>query len=393
MPKNRLDSPRTVWFYLDQLEVGGPERILVNLLGGLLRASSWKPVLVLNQVRGVLLDAVPAEVPILDLGARTFRGALGALARSLRETPPQVLVSQRGYLNAIAVLAHTVSASSSRLVLMDHTLPSRGLSERRMPSRPIDHALNLIAPLLYRRAHVVAGISRGVASELERTLLMPRGRVQVIYNPAVPEAPDLAERMAAPLVLPWPDDGVPLVVTVGRLSPEKGFDMLLEAFARLRAQQRARLAIIGEGAEYQALASLAEARGLRDSVHFAGYQANPYPWLRRASAFALSSVIESFPTVLLEAMAAGVPVVAFDCPEGPREILTSEASGLLVPPRDPVALAEGLRRVLSDPALAARLTEGGRRRAQDFTFDRAVMAYDRLFTSLVSEPSALRSMA
>lgn len=393
MPMNRLDPPRTVWFYLDQLEVGGPERILVNLLGGLVRTSSWKPVLVLNQARGVLLDAVPTEVPILDLGARSFLGALDALGRHLREAPPQVLLSQRGYLNAIAVLAHALSASSSRLILMDHTLPSRGLSERRMPSRPLDHALSLLSPLLYRRAHVVAGISRGVASELERTLRMSRGRVQVIYNPAVPEASDLAERLAAPLAMPWPDDGVPLVVAVGRLSPEKGFDMLIEAFARLRAQHPARLAIIGEGPEYQALASLAESRGLRDSVHFAGYQANPYPWLRRARAFALSSVIESFPTVLLEAMAAGVPVVAFDCPEGPREILTTETSGLLVPPRDPAALAEGLRRVLTDATLAARLSEGGRRRAHDFTFDRAVMAYDRLFTSLVSEPAALRSMA
>ncbi|MNY20052.1 GDP-mannose-dependent alpha-(1-2)-phosphatidylinositol mannosyltransferase [compost metagenome] len=101
----------------------------------------------------------------------------------------------------------------------------------------------------------------------------------------------------------------------------------------------------------------------------------------------LSSVIESFPTVLIEAMAVGTPVVAFDCPKGPREIITPGQDGQLVPPENPEALAEGILQVLDNPEFASRLVAGGHRRAANFTFPRTVAAYERLFASLLHRPA------
>lgn len=386
MPKARPRSGRTIWFYMDQLDVGGVERILVNLSTCLLRAG-WEPTLVLNRARGKLLEALPPGLSVVELGVESFASAVPALTRRLREGRPAVLVSQRGYLNAIAALAHLASGRASRLVLMEHSLVSRALKESRMPSRPIDRLLSLLGPAFYRLADAVVGVSLGVAADLERTMRLPRGSVRVLYNPAIPDAEDLERSLAAPLQIPWPEDGKPLLVTVGRLSPEKGYDLLLEAFMRLRARLDARLAIIGTGPEEAELKRQIVERGLEQSVFMVGYQANPYAWLRKADVFVLSSVIESFPTVILEAMAAGTPAVAFDCPEGPREIITPGSDGLLVPPRDPAALAQSLLQVLEDSKLARALSEGGRRRAEAFTFTQTFRAYERFFQGLLASPS------
>ncbi len=389
MSRARPRTGRAIWFYMDQLEVGGVERILINLMTCLLRGG-WEPTLVLNQARGVLLAAVPPAVPIIDLGVKSFAAAVPALAARLREGRPDILLSQRGYLNAVAAFAHLASGRQGRLVLMEHSLTSKVLQEARMPSRPVDRLIGLLGPAIYRLSDAIVGVSLGVAADLSATMRLPSQKVKVLYNPAIPDADELARSLAAPIALPWAEDGKPLIVTVGRLSPEKGYDLLFQAFLRLREKLDARLVIIGTGPEYADLERRIASLDLRERVFLVGYQSNPYAWLRRADAFVLSSVIESFPTVILEAMAAGTPVVAFDCPEGPREIITPEHDGLLVPPRDPEALAQGLHRVLMDGQLAKKLAEGGRQRAAAFTFEHTFRAYERFFESLLQSSPTLR---
>ncbi len=381
MSRGHPSAGRTIWFYLDQLEVGGVERILINLLTCFLR-EGWEPSLVLNRAQGVMLEAVPPGVPIHDLHVGSFRAAVPALARELREHRPAILVSQRGYLNTLAAIAHMAAGRPGRLVLMEHSLISR------MPMRPMDRVLGGLGSVIYRLADAVVGVSRGVAADLERTMHLPAGRVGVLYNPAIPEPAEVARSLAVPVERPWPEDGKPLIVTVGRLSPEKGYAMLLEAFGRVRERLDARLAIIGTGPEQAHLERLIATHALQDHVFMLGYQANPYAWLRGADAFVLSSLIESFPTVILEAMAAGVPVVAFDCPEGPREIITPEKDGLLVPPQDPSALAQGLCRVLTDGELSRTLAEGGRERARAFTYEATFHEYARFFGGLLPDPTS-----
>lgn len=376
--------PAKVWFYLDCMEVGGPERIVLNLLSGLSEAG-WSPILVLNEARGTLLDSVPEGVPVRSLGTPKFAAATRALARLIRDERPDLIISQRSCLNAIAVLALLLSRHQAKLVLAEHTLLSEWLKNDRMPKRLIDHLIYRSSPLLYRAADAVVGISQGVLNELEDLLRLPSRRLKLLYNPIIPE--NVGSLSNAPLDLPWEPDHKPVIIGIGRLSPEKGFDMLLEAFAHVLRQRPARLVLVGTGPERADLQAKAEAQGVADVVHFVGYQENVYPWLRRAKVLALSSVLESFPTVLVEAMAVGTPVVAFDCPKGPGEIIMHEENGLLIPPRDSKALAEGILRILGDPELAVRLCEGGARRAADFTFNRRLGAYVSLFLSLLQRPA------
>ncbi|MGE5707125.1 MAG: glycosyltransferase [Bacteroidota bacterium] len=373
-------DPRTVLFYLDRLEMGGVERVTLNLLQGL-KQSGWSPILALNTAKGELLGDVSPGIPIFDLQAQHLPGAVRSLHDALEESKAGILFSARAYLNTIAMLAciHT----PAKLVLAEHTLLTKWWKDERMPKRRADQVIRLTLPLVSRMADAVVGVSQGVVQDLARACRLPPEKIHLCYNPILPAA---IESMAQ-TALPFRSDR-PVVLAIGRMSQEKGFDLLLEAFRRLETP--AHLVLVGDGPELPRLRALAEglsgnsanSENSKNSVTFAGTQRNPFPWIERSNVLALSSLIESFPTVLIEAMARGKPVVAFDCPVGPREIIRHEGNGLLVPPRDPAALARALDRVLSDSVLAARLGEAGRADAKAFGFGETVQAYEALFHSL-----------
>lgn len=385
MAQAPLRDPRSIAFYLDRLELGGVERIVVNLIKGL-QAEGWSPSLVLNQKSGRLLAEIPTGVPVHDLGVAGFGQAIRALAAFLANERPAVLLSQRAYLNAIATLANGLTGRRSKLVLAEHTLLYHEWHDGRIPRRPADHVIRRLMPVLYRFADAWVGVSQGVATDLARFYGLPRHGVQVLYNPIVPA--NVQSLAAEPVSPPWPDERRPLIVAVGRFTVDKGYDLLVRAMPHVRERMDAHLAFVGDGPEADSLRRLTRQLDLEAHVHFLGFQSNPYAWLARADVFAMPSLIETFPTVIVEAMAVRCPVVSFDCPEGPREIITPDVDGLLVPPEDPAALAAALCRVISEPALADRLREAGHRRAQDFTFQRTIGAYERLFASL-SYPATL----
>jgi glycosyltransferase involved in cell wall biosynthesis len=147
----------------------------------------------------------------------------------------------------------------------------------------------------------------------------------------------------------------PVVLAAGRLERQKDFPTLLRAFALLRAERPVRLVVLGEGAWRERLAALAATLGVAADVDLPGFQPNPYPFLARTRVFALSSRWEGSPNVLTEAMALGTPVVATDCPSGPREILADGRYGPLVPMGDAPALAAALARALDEPLPSAVL--------------------------------------
>lgn len=143
------------------------------------------------------------------------------------------------------------------------------------------------------------------------------------------------------------------VLGVGRLEPRKGFERLLRAFALIRGQHRdTDLVLLGDGPERARLSRLAGELGIGAHLHLPGHVASALPWLRQASAYALSSRLEGLPTTILEAFAAGCPVAAFDCPTGPAELLDGGRAGVLVRDGDVQALAAALGRLLASPTLA-----------------------------------------
>jgi glycosyltransferase involved in cell wall biosynthesis len=159
----------------------------------------------------------------------------------------------------------------------------------------------------------------------------------------------LFEKSKRPFEHPWFRSGEPPVILgVGRLTGQKAFEVLIEAFAQVRKKQRARLIILGEGEQRSMVEALIKCLGLQADVELPGFVANPYPYMAHARLFVLSSRWEGLPTVLVEAMSLGTPVIATDCPSGPREILKNGLYGPLVQVDDPGALALAMQKSLAN---------------------------------------------
>lgn len=230
-----------------------------------------------------------------------------------------------------------------------------------------------ILTFAFRRLHGLVVPSDGTRRDLIEYCHAPARRVWRIYNGI-----DLAKVLAmAGQASPEADWGTPVVLAASRLSLEKGFEVQLRAFARVRQLVKARFFILGEGPMRPQIESWIAELGLADAVKLFGFQRNPFAWMRRASVFLMASRLEGFGNALVEAMSLGLPVVSTACPYGPGEIIEHDQSGLLSPVDDDEALASHLARVLQNAEYARRLSEGARLRAGAFTMSAMIKGYEQ----------------
>ena len=315
---------------------------------------------------GSMLEAVRRNV-------ERFR----ALRRLLQELRPDVVVSFLVEVNVLALLA--MGRNDAPVIVSERTDP-----RRHSPRRP----WRFLRRRLYPRAAAVVVQSEG-AAEWARAFCAPT-RVHVIPN-AIATRPAPVDG-TAPAWLP----AGPFVLGVGRLSAEKGFDLLVRAFARFApAHPEWALVVLGEGAERARLESLVTASGLQGRVLLPGFAESPEPAYARAACFVLPSRYEGFPNALLEAMRAGLPVVAFDCDSGPRDIVNHERDGLLVPPGRVDLLGDAISRLADDGALRQRLAAAAPQVVERFGVTRVRALWDALIraTSGRLHPAATATRA
>lgn len=189
-----------------------------------------------------------------------------------------------------------------------------------------------------------------------------------------------SHRKSEPAVLPCTAAfSLPVIMSMGRLSPEKRWGRLLRAHAKLRQQGiDHHLVILGEGAQRQELEREIESLAVSETVFMPGYVANPKAWLGRSTIFALCSHYEGQPLVLLEALQEGVPIVSMDCASGPREILEGGTVGILTPPGDEIAFQTALSKLLLSPELRATYVLRGLERAKFYSAERVVPIWEAL---------------
>jgi glycosyltransferase involved in cell wall biosynthesis len=236
---------------------------------------------------------------------------------------------------------------------------------------------NFAVRTAYRRADRVVAISDGVARALSHRFGINPKRVSTIHNAVDVAAVKVRAQEALPNL-----SRQPFLVAAGRLVPQKGFDILIRAFAATMAVRPLSLIILGDGPERNALIELTRTCGIEHRVHFPGFVENPWSYFARSAAFVCSSRWEGFGNVIIEAMACGVPVVATDCDFGPREVIRQGQSGLLVPVEDVDSLSKAIASVLDNPDLARGLAEGAQQRAQEFDVATMTRAYEQLFRDL-----------
>ena len=360
---------------------GGGERVMLNLAKEFSRRGH-RVDLVLARARGPLLNEIPSEVRVVDLQTRTSLtalpgllarprdtaklirspsmlynlpfvfGSIPALSRYLKTEKPDAMLSALNFGNLAAIFANRLAGGTTRLTVSEHNPLSVRVdreTQRRMKSLPESVAH------FYPLAHGVGAVSCGVADDLARTTGLPRGSIQVTYNPVL--TPAFNKEGNGHLDHPWFLEGQPPVILgMGRLQPQKDFANLIRAFAALRARRPARLMILGTGPLHHELERLAARSDISADVELHGFTPRRLAYLRHASLFVLSSAWEGLPTVLIEAMGCGCPVVSTDCPSGPAEILEGGRFGPLVPVNDSHALSEAMIEALGKPVRRDLLT-------------------------------------
>ena len=332
--------------YCPALEGGGAERVMVTLANNF--ACSGVQVLFVTAraaeevYRAELSPAV--EYRCLHTGS-TLRTLL-PLTRLLRRVRPDAVLSTLVEANFLTVAAARLARVAARVAVREASTPSMALRTHPRLSKRLTGRL---LPVIYPRADVIIASSKGMQHDLITNFRIPPHKVQQIYNP-LPLA-WIRQHAQAPVRHPWFAAGQPpVVLSVGRLERAKDFATLIRAFAKVQAQREARLLILGEGSMRPQLEMLVRQLGLSECVALPGFDPNPFRYMARAKVFAMSSIYEGFPNVLVQALACGCPVVSTDCPSGPSEILNGGAYGYLVPVGDVDALAASILKTLHGEA-------------------------------------------
>jgi glycosyltransferase involved in cell wall biosynthesis len=356
---------RGIAIVLHDLRGGGAERACLRLAGGMAQAGRDVD-LVLVKGEGAYLGDVPAGVNLTVLNRPRVWRAIPALAAHIRRTRPAAVLSALTHMNVATLAAAALAGTDARIVVSERNQISAKLKDAKGAwKRALYHA----APLAYRLADKVIAVSGGVADDLARFARLDAGRICVVHNPVFSGAFDALA--AEPPQHPWfAPDGPPIVLAVGRLHRQKGFDTLIRAFAIARAEMDCRLVILGEGEDRELLQKQIEHTGLGYDIDLPGFAANPFALMARSGAFVLSSRWEGFPNALIEAMACGAPVVATDCPSGPREIFHGGIAPLV-----PVDDAQALARALIATLKQRPDTASNQARAREFSISAAVGRY------------------
>ncbi len=347
----------------------GMDRIIANLLLELAGQGLRIDLLRIDR-HGPYVSALPTGVREIRLGAAHVDTSLPALIRYLRRVRPRALLTDKYRVNRVALWAIRLARSETRIVVRIGTTVSHDLVQRGGLDPWLERAW---IRWLYPKANAVIVPSRGAADDLATLARLPRKRVTVVPNPVL--KPELAIWAAEETHHRWFQDAcAPVILAAGELAPRKDFATLVRAFARVRRCREVRLVILGEGRKRNPLIQLAAELGVAESVDLPGFMPNPYPYMARAAVFALTSTLEGFGIVLVEALSLGTPVVATDCPSGPAEILQDGRYGDLVPIGDDAALAVALERALDAPAPCEQL----KRAAQPYTVAASAAAYARV---------------
>jgi GalNAc-alpha-(1->4)-GalNAc-alpha-(1->3)-diNAcBac-PP-undecaprenol alpha-1,4-N-acetyl-D-galactosaminyltransferase len=343
------------------LEGGGAERVM-SIVANYWATHGWDVTLI------VLADATtPAfyqlapQIKLQHLGIigdapnlvtllRTGWQRIGILRAAIIASQPDAVIS---FLNTVNVLTLIACRNSNiPTIVSEHIYPEFS---------DVNKVWQLLMKWTYRWADRVTLLTQNALPFYPASLGY---RSVVIPNPVLTPEPDTATKPLMP---------TPSLIAMGRLRPQKGFDLLLAAFAQIRAKYPDwHLTILGEGSMRSELEVLRAELGLGECVHLPGSVKNVNAHLRQADLFVMPSRFEGFPMALCEAMACGLPVLAADCLSGPSEIVRPGIDGILVPVEDVDALAAGLDRLMGDPVWRQQLAQAAPQVLDRFGLERVM---------------------
>ena len=323
-----------ILFVLPRMVSGGVERVTLSLIRGF-QHEGHHCALALRRAHGEFLDEARSLCVVHEIAAGGLHQFVPRLARLIRTWQPTHVVTAFADIGVLTWLAMRIARRRPRWVHGVHNTHAPITARKGAWGRARYRLDNRVASFVYHHADAVVAVSEGVRNEILARFHLTSNRVTTIYNPVV------SEGQLRGVPEPRHDPAQPFtIVAIGRLTRQKGFDVLIEAMRDV--PQPWKLDIWGEGEERSSLEQLTARYGLESTIRLRGYTNDPYVVLRSADLLVLPSRWEGLANVLIEALTCQCQIVATDCPHGPREILQDGKLGRLVRVGDASSLADAI---------------------------------------------------
>lgn len=348
-----MSDCNSIVFVIRDLGVGGAERVFVRL-ANYCASRKIETHLVCLTGSGPLAETLSEEVSLHVLNKPSIRKSAFAFRKLISKLRPKLVISTLPQVNLLAILALITLRKRPRIIIREANDPASEFPFKTRFRKPIMWLMGII----YSRADRVLAVSQGVKESLSLNLGLDLSKVIALRNASLDDSIFERSNEALPAgSLNLINSFTHRISCVARFVEQKDHATLINAFSTIAVPTDSVLILIGYGPGENSIRKLVSDYGIADRVLFITDESNPYRWLKASSLSVLSSRWEGSPNVLVESLALGIPVVATDCPSGPREILENGRWGKLVPIRNPAALATALREALHEPSAGEALQQ------------------------------------
>ena len=363
---------KKILFTSPNLKSGGAQRHLVNIINSL-GDSNFDISLFLYNGEGELRNEIKSDIKVIcpeptpfSKSFMPFEILVGVieLIRVIRNERPSVLYSRHWCKIPNAVLGRMFSVKSV-------SGEGNNIKETLLKKEIKMKLFYFIRKLGLKYTNHIIANSRGLADEINE-----------VYNGV--DIKQIKEKSNEKIDHPWFKEKVPLLLSVGRLSEQKGFRYLLEAIKILEKDLVVRLIIIGEGRLKRSLIKQAESLSIKERVEILSPKSNPFPYMANADILVCPSLYEGLSNVILEALALGIPVISTDHNHGAGEIIENNKNGILVPVGDPGALAESIKKLSSDKAKKSKIKNEAKKRIESFSMEKLGSRYEAFFNKILN---------
>jgi glycosyltransferase involved in cell wall biosynthesis len=360
---------KKITLLISSLSGGGAEAVCVSLANGFAEHGWNVDLVLLNKNNTAYLNRISNQVNVVDLEVNHARYSTLALLRYIKKEKPLNILVFNYELPVILLVLRSLFGFKSKII----TRNINTLSQKQAQAKGfwLKHVVMPLVDKFYIKADHIINQCEAMREDIVSLYPQLSAKTSVIYNPLAKHIEDYKKLHDLTKVVKQD-----YIVCIGRLEKQKAFHCAIEAFAKIASEfPKLRLKIIGKGSLEFDLKKLAFELGIDDRVDFLGFQNDMIPFYLYAKATLLTSLYEGFPNVLLESIALGTPVVAFDCPSGPKEIIINEVNGYLVKNKNQEDLVDKIRLTINKQWNTSQIIET----SKPYELDNILYKYERCF--------------
>lgn len=365
--------------------IGGAEKVIKNIAENLPKEKYKINLLIFRKINcGINNKKQPIfnyskNTNIYYLERKNLFSLYFSLFSFLRKNKPDLILTviDPFFASLIAAIEKIVFKKSKIIISFHNFFPSKGKTIKQILSFSIRN-------FFIKKANFIITVSKDLEGYVKKNINISSSKIETVYNPIINQNEILKSKYFPKEFLSFKENIK--ILTVSRLDiKQKDFYTLIDAFILIKQKiNSAKLFIVGDGPDRNKLEDLIRKNNLEKDVILLGTKENPYPYYFGADIFLLSSFFEGLPTVVVEAMALECPVVATDCPTGPRELIGNNKNGILVPMQNTEKMAEAVILLIANKKLRQKIIKNAKRKSEEFEIKKSIQKYENLFDKLLN---------